>query len=286
MKQTEGSSRGSRDLQKDFWEDGFVVERAVIDAAELQLARKKAAQLHSAAIRGRCAWRYNRLIGDCPRTRAMLRCETLARREGIFGALAANPDLLGLVARCIGNPFFLTDDTLLCKPPRCRVRIPWHQDPPFDRSSSVGRSKPASCIRVGICLERSNRATGCLWVLPARHAEGCLAEPNSPEGQLPLELEPGDVSVHSASTPHCSLENSTDASRRIYYLQYTSAQEYRRRYRAFLSERLELPATELRSQFEAMIESRSRMGLRLSASINVHVSDAGVRVRPRVRASC
>ena len=120
----------------------------------------------------------------------------------------------------------LLQDTALVKPPRSAARVEWHQDHTY-----TGYLDTVACVSVRLALTDCTLAAGCLRVLDKSHLWGPLGQLRAfraaevsddsrllpagwEERVVPIELGPGDVSVHHCLTFHGSEENHTDRPRR------------------------------------------------------------------------
>jgi hypothetical protein len=121
------------------------------------------------------------------------------------------------------NRVRLLQDALILKPAGCRDRIEWHQDYTY-----TGFFDPPKAVSVRLSLTRSTVETGCMHVVSGSHRWGVVGplrvftgdrvedalaalpadrQREVEEKALPLELEPGDVTIHHCLTFHGSFEN-------------------------------------------------------------------------------
>lgn len=120
----------------------------------------------------------------------------------------------------------LLQDTALVKPPRSAARVGWHQDHTY-----TGYLDTHACVSVRLALTDCSIESGCLRVLDQSHRWGPLGKVRAfraaevtddstllpggwEERVVPIELSPGDVSVHHCLTFHGSEENRSDRPRR------------------------------------------------------------------------
>ncbi len=120
----------------------------------------------------------------------------------------------------------LLQDGLLFKPPGDH-RVEWHRDVTY-----TGYLRPPATISVRLALTPSTVETGCLYVLGRSHetpwsgdtdvfgdiiAPGAVADlsPAELDAAIPVELEPGDVSLHHCLTFHGSFENRSSQVTRV-----------------------------------------------------------------------
>src|SRR5438105_5687519 len=122
------------------------------------------------------------------------------------------------VAALLGCPRVrLLQDTALVKPPRSAARVEWHQDHTYTGFLE-------ECVSVRMALTDCTLLSGCLRVIDGSHRAGFRGDLRAlralevsddsrhmPEGEVvPVELRPGDVSVHHCLTFHSSEENRSD----------------------------------------------------------------------------
>jgi hypothetical protein len=119
----------------------------------------------------------------------------------------------------------LLQDTALVKPPGT-ARVEWHQDHTY-----TGYLDSDACVSVRLALTGCTLESGCLRVIDRSHRDGFLGGLRAfravevtddsrllPEGWeervVPVELRPGDLSVHHCLTFHGSLENRSGSPRK------------------------------------------------------------------------
>jgi 2-aminoethylphosphonate dioxygenase len=215
-------------LQLEYERNGFVVVRALYDAAEMSAASAEADRLlkeydHLRSVKNlRCRWQTNILTGECnfetfdPVIDIGRECRRLAR----------HPRLLGLLADLYGEPACLFKDKLIYKPPGVKG-YGLHQD------WIAWDGFPRSFLTVLVPFDSADRDNGCTMVFPGGHRAGPLAPQDGqyhelPDGTVdvstavPLILEPGDVAVFGGFTPHRSDPNLSNRWRRQLYLSYNA----------------------------------------------------------------
>ncbi len=155
----------------------------------------------------------------------------ISRASPALAALAADAALAELAGRALGAARVqLLQDTVFIKPAARPAAVAWHQDFTY-----LGYLDRASAVTVRLALTPCTIASGCLRVLdgshrwphtPANlalrrdHVEDALAalppelRAHADGGGTPLELEPGDVTVHHCLTFHGSEPNTSDRPRK------------------------------------------------------------------------
>lgn len=199
------------DAVSSFHADGYAVVRGVLSRGDVQALVRAAREIFPPAARG---------AGD--RGVPQLLRPSLVHPE--FRRWLERELPFELAARCVGaGRVHLLQDALLVKPPGSRARLEWHQD-----ASYFGYLEPLVACSVRLALGPCTVATGCMRVLVGSHREGLRAPGRFGESQVAdasaasdleryrevaVELEPGDISLHSALTLHASYENTSALAR-------------------------------------------------------------------------
>ena len=211
-------------LGADFERDGFVVLRGVVPAGELV----DMCALHAA------------LIPDhAPAPAGLLEVTGAARANPGLAAIAHDGRFGALAARALGAPTVQhLQDSLLYKPARHGAVVEWHQDHTY-----LGFLVPPRILALRIALAPETEASGCMRVVPGSHAWGPVdavralsdtsvasllpalspAQRDAVSRAQPLELAPGDVSIHHCLTLHGSGPNRSDLARRTIILRMFDA---------------------------------------------------------------
>lgn len=216
--------------QIDFFHtNGYLIMRGLIKGRELEDLQ--------AAVEGVHAQATAREGTDHLYTGAgvYFRSERMWERGEIFRAVTVNPDLLENIGQCVGQPFFPWNDSMVVKVPHAGAVIPWHQDPPYgdpDRTAVY----PVPNFTTDIYLDHSGPDNGCVWAIPGHHLVGHIdlkdytLDELRARGAVPLEMEAGDVLFHCLSTPHGSEPNTSDLTRRIFYIHYLADEVFQDAY--------------------------------------------------------
>ena len=117
------------------------------------------------------------------------------------------------------------------KPPGCQARIDWHQD--YYSWYDDGVPFP-NLLTVGIAIEPSTRANGCLQLIPGSYHFGRLEYQDKDRfdkrveharqtlGLEYCEMDTGDVVFFHSNTLHGSDENRSDSSRLLMFASYNA----------------------------------------------------------------
>ncbi len=213
---------------QDFARDGWAVVRGVVPADELAAM----AAVFAAAIPD----------GEhYPRRDDGVLCEVtgLAGRYPPLAAIARDPRFGALVARALdASRIQLLQDSLLYKPARDGGSVAWHQDHTY-----VGFVVPARVVSLRIALLPEDEGNGCMRVVDGSHHWGPVgaqraltetqvdsllpaltdAQRSSLAAARPLELAPGDISIHHCLTLHGSGPNRSAQPRRTIILRMFDA---------------------------------------------------------------
>jgi Phytanoyl-CoA dioxygenase (PhyH) len=120
----------------------------------------------------------------------------------------------------------LLQDTALVKPARVGGEVAWHQDHTY-----TGYLEPPRLVSLQLALTASTVENGGLEVLDGSHRDGLSGEVRALAAErvvetplahtvredriVPVELAPGDVSLHHCLTLHRSRRNRSDGPRKI-----------------------------------------------------------------------
>ena len=223
-----------------FARDGFVVKRALFDAAETASILRWTEELSGAPeVPGRHAVYYEPSLTD-PGRRVMQRIEDFCRFHPAFDALAR----FGRLSRCVdalmGGPSVLFKEKINFKLPGADG-FKAHQD----QAAGWTRYAPIFLTAL-VSVDPSTIANGCLELVAGRHREGMMGEEWAPLdedglGLQPVETAPGDVIFFDSFVPHASKPNHTAEPRRILYLTYNRADQGDHRAMYFAEKRAAFP---------------------------------------------
>ncbi|MFY0615437.1 MAG: phytanoyl-CoA dioxygenase family protein [Hyphomicrobiaceae bacterium] len=160
--------------------------------------------------------------------------------EGVTGSsdfldLARDPGILDLVAQVLGEDIILWGCHVFCKPGGTGLETPFHQD------GHYWPIRPLATCTVWIALDRSDRENGCLQVIPGSHRDRQLMAHAHEDREdlvlsqradsaafdiasaVPLELEPGQMSLHDVYMLHGADANRSPHRRAGVALRYMPA---------------------------------------------------------------
>jgi ectoine hydroxylase-related dioxygenase (phytanoyl-CoA dioxygenase family) len=141
-------------------------------------------------------------------------------------------EVLDLVEPIVGPNIALWSSHFICKDPYTGRATPWHED------STYWQGRVSSCdniVTVWLALDRSNKANGCMRVIPGSHSNGYSAYEEVDRQQymfgsqvkdvdeskaVYFELEPGELSLHDARMIHGATANTSPYRRCGYTMRY------------------------------------------------------------------
>jgi Phytanoyl-CoA dioxygenase (PhyH) len=127
----------------------------------------------------------------------------------------------------------LFNEQYICKPPKSAINFRWHTDADeqlqmiqaISGSGDVAETQLPLYYSFWIALDDCDARNGCLRVLPNATDSLQLAEsPSDNDDELcgiELPVSAGDAVMFTSQLWHCSGPNTTDCSRRAFYVQYT-----------------------------------------------------------------
>jgi hypothetical protein len=204
---------------------GFLVLRGFFP---IDLMREAAAEADSLLARQdlmdvrnlRCRWQPNVHTGGCE----FETFDPVIDLAPVCERIALHPRLLEMLGALYGEAACLFKDKLIFKPPGLKgygLHQDWIAWPGF----------PRSFLTVLVPLDRADVENGCTIVYPGYHQGGSLSAEDGQYHELPqetvdearavpLDLDPGDIAVFGAFTPHRSAPNRSGRWRRQLYLSY------------------------------------------------------------------
>ncbi len=163
-----------------------------------------------------------------PRLRRISHPVTL---DDVYWQTATSDAVLPNVAALLGRNVKFHHSKLNTKVGGGGTQIGWHQDFAFFPHTNYG------LLACGIAIDPSTLRNGCLMVVPGSH-HGPLLSHRRDDGEfvgvitdaaqvdeakaVPVELQPGDMSIHHAMTIHGSARNDSTDPRRLLIFQYAA----------------------------------------------------------------
>ncbi len=142
----------------------------------------------------------------------------------MFDQIAHHPHILDAIESLIGGHILVAGTTLFIKEPEQRGFISWHQDARYNGL------KPYNWVTAWLALTEVNTENGCMYMWPASHLMGQREHLDTygddnlltrgqtvmdvPEDKIiPIELRPGQLSVHHPWVVHGSGHNTSNKRR-------------------------------------------------------------------------
>jgi phytanoyl-CoA hydroxylase len=232
MNRSESTDRGSR-----YRDDGFVVERNLLDKAEVEATIAEATAVcrgERGAIDGLAM--LDQGASDAEFMRRHLAIHFPHKISKHFVELLSQPAIVDVLRDVIGPNVKCMQSMLFIKAAQ-KPGQAWHQDENFIPT------RDRSLCGVWIALDDATVDNGCLWVLPGSHAHGVIwpskphgtrdfdegresfGFPESADRAVPVEVEAGGVVFFNGYLLHRSLPNrSPDRFRRALVNHYMSAE--------------------------------------------------------------
>ena len=170
----------------------------------------------------RCRWKNHVETGACT-----FECfDPVADISPLIKRMALDPRILETLADLYGEPACLFKDKLIYKPPGTEG-YNMHQD------FIAWKSFPRSFVTVLVAIDPADGDNGATEVFPGYHHNGSLVPEDGMYHDLPVELvdlskgvkldlQPGDIGIFGAFTPHRSAANRTERWRRQLYVSYNA----------------------------------------------------------------
>jgi chlorinating enzyme len=145
-------------------------------------------------------------------------------------------DVLDLVESLVGPDIALFTSHFFCKPAGDGKSVPWHQDAYYWRETI---SPSSEAITIWLAIDPSTVENGCMRVIPGSHQESAARYRGVTDSAhvfdeeldpalvdesraVPVELSPGQCSVHAATLVHGSTRNVSPRRRCGFTMRYMS----------------------------------------------------------------
>ena len=144
-------------------------------------------------------------------------------RSAFARGFCAHHLLAGLARDLVGPDVRLYWDQSVYKQPNSAEPVLWHQD------NGYTYVEPQSYLTCWIAITDATPDNGCIAVMPGAHRSGTLEHRSTPIGEecwgdwstaVEVPVRAGGIVVFSSLTPHATNENTTDAVRKAYIVQY------------------------------------------------------------------
>jgi ectoine hydroxylase-related dioxygenase (phytanoyl-CoA dioxygenase family) len=186
--------------QEDFERDGYAVFREVLDLRTVEVVRRHLAELQA---------RH-------PDRRGEQFTHELMAGDATWCRIVADDRLLDVAECFLGPDLALFASHYIAKPPGDGQPVLWHQD------AAYWPLDPMEVVTAWLAIDSSTTENGCMRVIPGSH-RGPVLDVREGDGEsvlgsevaadvdetaaVPVELAPGDVSVHHPNLIHGSEAN-------------------------------------------------------------------------------
>ena len=198
-----------------YWEDGYLFPIPVMTPAEAQALREELEQIEA-------QWLDNGLplpLNTYKRINAHAVMPLAAR-------IGSNPAILDVVEGILGPDILVYSVEFFIKEPNTRHKVSMHQDLTYWGLGAID-----GLVTAWLALSPATPASGCMDFVKASHKnpilphEDTFAEDNllsrgqevkvdvDPADRVPIEIHPGEISLHHGLTIHGSGPNTTDDRR-------------------------------------------------------------------------
>ena len=213
------------DQIESYERDGYVVVKDVLTAAEMAELRAAADFFAEQALHLKADSDVIELddaahLADGPPL--IRRLKSPHTNHEAFGKALAHPDVLDIVEDLIGPDIRWIHTKLNAKHPGGSALAEWHTDWGFYPHTNE------SVLELGIAIDPSTEASGCMLVVPGSHTGPALDHSQNgrfigavqvgavdPADVVAVEVMPGDVSLHHVRLLHGSGPNRTAHQRRL-----------------------------------------------------------------------
>jgi phytanoyl-CoA hydroxylase len=219
-----------------FWRDGFLVIHEAFTPEEVQNTLAGVLDLIDGKVAGYRGVQYEagakELIGTLSadqRQDHVRKLWKMCASEPRLRALAEHPQLIGLIARLMGDAPELFQDQALLKPPLIGREKPWHQD-----NAYFNLPPATTVVGVWIALDQATPENGCMFVLPGTHQAGPVVHFKRRDWQIcdtdvaaseavTVPLAPGGALVFHGLLQHGTPPSRSPLRRRAVQLHYKPA---------------------------------------------------------------
>jgi ectoine hydroxylase-related dioxygenase (phytanoyl-CoA dioxygenase family) len=186
--------------REEYERDGYAVFRQVLDPGTVAVVRTHLADL----------------LARHPERRGEQLTHELMAGDATWCRIVADDRLLDVAERFLGPDLALFASHYIAKPPADGQPVLWHQD------AAYWPLDPMEVCTVWVAIDASTTENGCMRVIPGSHRgpvhgvrDGAVASVLGSEvaadvdesSAVPVELAPGDVSVHHPNLVHGSEPN-------------------------------------------------------------------------------
>jgi ectoine hydroxylase-related dioxygenase (phytanoyl-CoA dioxygenase family) len=232
----------------EYLERGYAVVRGVFSASEIATIGAAVDQIYAEGLAHGRSFRHGNLFytvisGPDGRPHVPM-VQWPSYHQAVLNAVRTDHRYLELLEPLIGRDLKQIINQLHWKLPHSRGDFAWHQDSRFRRPVEAYRNLGTSYVQTGLAIDPHNPATGGMRFIPGSHRQGPIgldtttevlgnapqdaaleAAGLSPDAQIDLVLEPGDIALWNPYLVHASGLNSSSHLRRLYINGYVRAED-------------------------------------------------------------
>jgi ectoine hydroxylase-related dioxygenase (phytanoyl-CoA dioxygenase family) len=232
----------------EYRKQGYAIVRGVFSASEVAMIGAAVDRVYAEGIAHGRSFRhgnlfYNVMPGPDGSPHVPM-VQWPSYHQAVLNAVRTDPRYLEILEPLIGRDLKQIINQLHWKLPHSRGDFAWHQDSRFRRPAEAYRNLATSYVQTGLAIDPHNPMTGGMRFIPESHRQGPVnldtttevlgnapldaaleAAGLSPEDQVDLVLEPGDVAMWNPYLVHASGLNSSTHLRRLYINGYVRAED-------------------------------------------------------------
>ena len=244
------TTAAARAAAEQYREEGFAIVRQFVDGDDLTRLRAETARMYDEGMRHPTTFRHGNLCFEIlPERdfgrRYVIQAYWMSWISDYFERFRRSDDTFTLLEPFLGRDIKQIAQQIHWKPPGAGLTgYRWHQDLRFRPKREEFREIETSSVTIGLAIDPSTRANGCLQVIPRSHRMGYLGLSDEGDGQIMkgvssddqlravgldpadvvwLELDPGDLAIWGLMTVHGSLPNTSDHDRAFALSSYVRA---------------------------------------------------------------
>lgn len=234
------------DYVEDYRDAGYAIVRGVFSPTEVTRIGAAMDTVYAEGVAHGRSFRHGNLFykvqaGPDGRPHAPM-VQWPSYRNAVLNATRLDPRWVGILTPLIGETCKQIINQLHWKLPNSRGDFAWHQDSRFRKPDEAYRHLGTSYVQTGLAIDPHNPVTGGMRFIPRSHRQGpveldtetevlgqapedaaLVAAGFSPDDQVDLVLEPGDVALWNPYLVHASGTNRSGHLRRLYINGYVRA---------------------------------------------------------------
>lgn len=232
----------------EYREKGYAIVRGVFAPDDVARIGAAMDQVYAEGVAKGASWRhgnlfYNVMSGPDGAPHVPM-VQWPSYHNAVLAETRRDPRYVEILEPLIGRDLKQIINQLHWKLPHSRGDFAWHQDSRFRRPVEAYRNLGSSYVQTGLAIDPHNPDTGGMRFIPGSHTQGPVdldtrtevlgnapedaaleAAGLSPDDQIDLILEPGDVALWNPYLVHASGLNSSTHLRRLYINGYVRAED-------------------------------------------------------------